>query len=112
MPTTTDLATRVLKRLGVVDPDENPTATEAADVVEIMQAVYEELKELGHIDWTLTDIPTRYQQAFVDVIGGEVAANFGVDGDVVQFRAERGRKRIYALNERKVDPRSSPVVDF
>ena len=112
MPTTTELATRVLKRLGVLDPSENQTAQESADVVAVMNSVYDSMKERGHINWTLTEIPTRYQDAFINVVAARCANDFGVMDDRILLLAQAGEKEIYALNERRIDNRSSPAVDF
>lgn len=112
MPTKTELAERVLKRLGVLDPDESPTAKEAQDVIEVMDSVYESMKERGQVMWTLTEIPTRYQDALINVIAGRVAPDFGLLTSAVAALAEDGKREIYALNERAEDTRNSPVVDF
>ena len=112
MPTTTDLAVRIMKRAGILDPAENPTAAEAADVVAIMESKYDAMKELGHIFWTLTEIPTMYQDAFISMVAGTVAAEFRTLTPEIAAMAQTGERTIYALNERKQDPRESPVVDY
>jgi len=112
MPTTTDLAVRVMKRAGILDPHENPTANESEDVVAMMEGKYAEMKELGLVDWTLTDIPTRSQEAFISVIAGHVAVEFGRLTPELADLAARGERTLYKLIERKEDGRNSPVVDY
>lgn len=112
MPTKTELAERVLKRIGMLDPSESPTAQEATDVIAVMDSVYESMKERGHILWTLTDIPTRYQDAFLNVVAFRIAPDFGLLKPELAELAARGEREIYALNERKIDGRNAPVVDF
>ena len=112
MPTTTELATRALKRAGVLDPAESPTAQEATDVIAVMQSVYDSMKERGHIQWTLTDIPARYQDPFINIVAMRIAADFGVLSDTLVALGRSGEREIYALNERRIDGRGTPVVDF
>lgn len=112
MPTTTELATRIMKRARILDESESPTASEAEDVIAIMQGKYEEMKELGHVHWTLTEIPTRYQEAFISVVAVPVSAEFGVLTAEMAALGDAGMRTIYALNERREDTRNTPVVDF
>lgn len=112
MPTKTELAERVLKRIGMLDPSESPTAQEAQDVIAVMDSVYESMKERGHVLWTLTEIPTRYQDSFINVVAGRAAPGFGLLTPELAAFAAGGLREIYALNERKIDGRNAPVVDF
>lgn len=112
MPTKAQLAERVLKRIGMLDPSESPTAQESQDVIAIMDSVYESMKERGHILWTLTEIPTRYQDAFINVVAFRVAPDFGLLKPELEALAARGEREIYALNERRIDGRNAPVVDY
>lgn len=102
----------MLKKINILDPSESPTAQENDDVVDVMNSVYDELKELGHINWTLTGIPTRYQEPFIELVSWHVSPQFGVPR-VDYPRGQRpGERSIFALNERKLDPRASRVVDY
>lgn len=112
MPTTTELATRVLKRARVLDPNESPTAQEAADVIAVMQSFYDSMKERGHIQWTLTNIPAMYQDPFINVVAMKIAPDFGVLTTELVALGQAGMREIFALNERKIDGRTTPVVDF
>jgi hypothetical protein len=44
-----------MRRIGALDPTENQTAAEDADVLLVMNSVYASLKERGHIEWVLVD---------------------------------------------------------
>lgn len=112
MPTTVELATRVLRRLGALDADESPQQQDAQAVELVMDSVYESLKERGHIEWTLTEIPTRFQDAFINVVADRCAPDFGASTPETQGRAQIGLREIYALTQKKEDPRSNPPRDF
>ena len=112
MPTTTELATRVLKRIGVLDPSENQTAQESADVIAVMNSVYRSLKERGHIEWVLTSIPTMYQEPFITYVGYYVAPHFGVQGVIDVMTRNEALREMNSLAQVKTDPRAKPVVDF
>lgn len=112
MPTRAELVTRIMRRIGALDIAENQTAQETTAVGEVMDSVYDELKELGSIDWDLLSIPTRYQDAFVNVVAAKVAADFGLDSADIQSRGIDSMRRIYSMTTRRVDPRTSPAVDY
>lgn len=112
MPTTTELSVRVAKRLGIIDPSESLTAAEADDITAVMNSVYDSMKERGHINWTLTSIPTMYQDAFINVVAYRVASDFGALTQDVVMRGQQGEREIYALNARSDDPRQTPPVDY
>jgi hypothetical protein len=101
-----------MRRLGALDIAENQTAQETASVGEVMDGVYDEMKELGDIDWDLTSIPTRYQDPFINVVGSRIAADFGLDSADIQSRGIDSMRRIYSMTTRRVDPRTSPAVDY
>lgn len=112
MPTTTQLAKKVLVRAKVLDPSENQTAADNAHVVEVMQSVYDSMKERGRIHWTLADIPSMYQDAFVTIVAFRIANDFGVMTAELAQMAQMAALEIDALNERSVDGRETPAVDF
>jgi hypothetical protein len=101
-----------MKRAKALDPTENPTAAEAADVVAIMESVYSSMKERGRIFWTLTEIPTAYQDPFISIVAKRIAPDFGLLTPELLTLAAEAEREIDALNERRVDVRSSPVVDY
>ena len=111
MPTTTELASKILKKIGVLDPDESPTAQEGQDTIDIMQSVYDGLKELGNINWPLTSIPSMFEDPFIVFVGWHVQVNFGIE-TISGARAQKAQRDIDALSSNKEDPRLNPVVDF
>ena len=102
----------MLKKLNILDPSENPTAQENDDVVEVMNSVYDEFKELGHINWTLTSIPTRYQEPFIELVAWHVSPQFGIPRAEAPRGYRPGERSIFALNQRRMDTRTNPVTDF
>ena len=112
MPTTTELAKRVMKRAGKLDPTQSPTAAEAADIVAVMNSVYESYKERGMVNWTLTEIPVMYQDAFINIVALRIGADFGgVTQEMIEL-SRIGMREIEALSERKIDPRETSPVDY
>ena len=114
MPTKTQLSTRILKRIGVLDPSENPTAQEDTDVQAIMDSIYETEKELGRFEWTLTSIPTRHQEWFIIYVGWFVQPHFGVaaSNPVTPDAFLQAQRKLSALSMNVDDDRSNPVVDY
>ena len=112
MPTAAQLAERIAKRAKILDPNESLTSQENDDVVAILNSVYESMKERGHIRWTLTEIPTRYQDAFISVVARRVASDFGTLDQGIMEMAMSGEREIYALNEMRSDKRETDVTDF
>lgn len=113
MPTKTELAQRVMRRIGALDPSENQTAAEDADVQLVMDSVYSSLKERGQIEWVLTDIPVRFQDAFINVVADRVAPDFGMSTQETQLRGQIGLKELFALAAIAPDTRATdPVVDY
>jgi len=112
MPTKTELATRVLRRMGALDADESPQQQDAQAVEAVMDSVYSSLKERRLIEWTLTEIPTRFQDAFINVVADRSAPDFGLSTPETQGRAQMGLREIYALTQKKDDPRKNPPRDF
>lgn len=114
MPTKTALATRILKRIGVLDPSESPTGQEDTDVQAIMDSIYETEKELGRFEWTLTAIPTRYQEPFITYVGWFVQPHFGVaaTNPVSPDDFRLANRMLSALNEKKTDNRANTPRDY
>ena len=111
MPTKTDLATRIMRRIGALDTSENPTAQEANDVIEVMDSLFETEQELGRLAFAITSMPTRYQEWWVVYVGFHVQSHFGlqtISGDEFVF----ADKKLKALDARVPDGRESRVVDY
>lgn len=114
MPTTTELNTRILKRIGVLDPSENQTAQEDADCLAVLNSIYDGMKEKGYIHWTLTSIPTMFQEPFITYVGYHVQPHFGVSASnpVDPQTASRALREIIALSTVKSDNRARPSVNY
>ena len=112
MPTRTELASRVMVRMGVLDAGENPTPKEANDVIDVMNSVYLSLKERGRIHWSLDAIPTQFIDPFINVVADRASPDFGINDATLNQRAQLGLKEIFALSARDYDGRADEVVDF
>jgi hypothetical protein len=81
-------------------------------VVAIMQSTYASLKERGLLRWTLIEIPTHYEEPFITIVAYKAANDFGgLTTELVELHGTAMRE-LFALNERKADPRTSRVVDY
>lgn len=112
MPTKTELAQRAMRRIGALDPSENQTAAEDADVQLVMDSVYASLKERGHIEWVLTDIPVRFQDPFINVVADRISGDFGMSTPETQARGQLGLKELFALSAIAPDTRATDPVDY
>jgi len=111
MPTKTEIATRIMRRIAALDTAENPTAQEANDVIAVMDGAFETEKELGRFPFLITDMPTRYQEWFVVYAGWFVQPHFGlqtISPDEFIF----ADKKLKALDASVPDTRRTPVVDY
>ena len=112
MPTPTELAERVMKRLGILDADESPEAKEAQDIVKTMHSAHASMLDLGLIDWPLDDVPVRCQDAWVNYMAGKVSADFGASSQEVFARGAAAERELIALSSQPSDPRDIPVTDY
>lgn len=112
MATKAEYARRVMQRLGVLDPDENPTQQEQADIVSIMDSVHEYLKEKAVLVDAIPDMPARYEEPFVDLIAWHVSPNFGIQRRQAPAGFRPGERELYSLSTARYDPQSNPYTDF
>lgn len=112
MPTPTDLAVRVMKRLGLLDPDENPEAKEAQDIVKTMRSAHASMLDMGLIDWPLDAIPMRCEDAWVNYMAARVSPDFGASTPEVLARGDMAETELVALSQQPDDPRDIPVTDY
>ncbi|WP_417216596.1 hypothetical protein [Alcanivorax sp.] len=123
MATLTDIAARVMKRLGLLDPDENPQAGEAKDVITIMESAHASLLDRGLIDWPFrgagtgaindpSAIPMRCQQAWINYAAWQCSADFGATSQEVASRGQEGYRELIALSQQPHDSRDIPVTDY
>ena len=123
MATLTDIAARVMKRLGLLDPDENPEHKEARDIIAIMESAHASLLDRGLIDWPFrgtgnggisdpSGIPVRCEQAWINYAAWQCSADFGATSQEVASRGQEGYRELIALSEQPFDDRDIPVTDF
>lgn len=123
MPTLTDIAGRVMKRLGLLDPDENPEHKEAKDIIAIMESSHASLLDRGLIDWpfrgvgtgAISDpsaIPQRCEQAWINYAAWQCSADFGATSQEVASRGQEGYRELIALSQQPFDDRDIPVTDY
>lgn len=71
------LATRILRKIKVCDPQDAPDADDLAVALENLQAAHFALRAEGLVRWTLADVPNEVQEAYV-LCGASLAAeDFG-----------------------------------
>lgn len=123
MATLTDIAARVMKRLGLLDPDENPQAGEAKDIIAIMESAHASLLDRGLIDWPFrgtgtgaindpSAIPMRCELAWIDYAAWQCSSDFGATTQEVASRGLEGFRELIALSQQPFDDRDIPVTDF
>lgn len=123
MATLTDLATRVMKRLGLLDPDENPQAGDAKDIVTIMRSAHASMLDRGLIDWPLVSagtgslldtsaVPVRCEQAWINYVAWQCSGDFGATTQEVASRGQEGYRELIALSQQPIDNRDIPVTDY
>lgn len=108
----TDTAARVMKRLGLLDPDENPEHKEAQDIIRIMRGAHASLMDRQLIDWPLEDIPLRCEDAWINYAAWKVSGDFAATTQEVAARGEAGYRELIALSAQPSDPRDIPVTDY
>ena len=111
MPTKTEIAAKVLKKINALDVDESPTAKDAEITEAIVQSVYDKLKELGKIHWPLTDLPSHSEDAFIVYAGWHVQPDYGLN-TIDIGRAASAERDLAALSANRYDTRNEPLVDF
>lgn len=123
MPTLTDIAGRVMKRLGLLDPDENPEHKEAKDIIAIMESAHASLLDRGLIDWpfrgegtgSISDpslVPARCEDAWINYAAWKCSADFGATSQEVASRGQEGYRELIALSQQPFDDRDIPVTDY
>lgn len=108
----TDVATRVMKRLGLLDPDENPSAREAQDIIATMRSSHASMLDRGLIDWPLESIPQRCEQAWINYAAWQCSSDFGATSQEVAVRGKEGYRELIALSAQPFDDRDIPVTDY
>lgn len=95
--TTTELAERVLKRLGVVAANATPKARDSNDVITYYEAEWEFLRRRDLAFWSKTSIDDRVFNSLVDYLAGKMATDYGLERPDLQ---ESGYRELLILAER------------
>jgi hypothetical protein len=79
MKTESDLATAVLRELGVVDADETPDSSDSTLVIDVYRSKWEEIASHGNelVYWSRSSIPLPVFLIVRDLIMNEVRGTFG-----------------------------------
>lgn len=81
MATKTELAQRLLRKLGVVGAGQTATADDALIAEEKIVAVHDALVSMNRARWTLADVPAYAAEAYVLMASVLAAPDFGVPAD-------------------------------
>lgn len=71
------LATRILRKIKVADPQDAADPDDLAVALEKLQAAHFALRAEGLVRWTLADIPPEVQEAYVMCAAALAAEDFG-----------------------------------
>lgn len=74
MATQNELATRILHKLLVLDPQETASAADLQKALEKLRAAHYTLRGQGLVRWTLADIPPEVEEGYV-LCGAALAAD-------------------------------------
>lgn len=74
-----ELATAVMRKLGMIDMNKQPTAVEQAGIIEIYHDKFEELAAEDLVYWPVTEIPRAVFGAITRIVGAEFATVLGKD---------------------------------
>jgi hypothetical protein len=83
-----ELATAVMRKLGMIDPNKQPTAAEQSMILDLYYDKMEELRGKDLVYWTETAIPRAVFGAMVRIVAEEFAPALG--GDVPTEQDENG----------------------
>lgn len=91
-----------LIEIGILDPNESPSAEDYEATDAIVQQRMEGLYEEGLIPFDLDgNIPARFMRPLVKVISGELVAAYGVQSraELLLMRATEGVRELWALRD-------------
>lgn len=77
--TTSDLATAVMRKLGMIDPNKTPSAAEQSMIIDLYYDKMEELRAKELVYWSESAIPRAVFGAMVRIIAEEFAPALGAD---------------------------------
>lgn len=96
MATATQISTRALRRLGVFDALESPSAMDVAAATEALTAMIASWEGVG-LSGDVLPIDSRFEQAVVAMLAERLAEEYGkTPGPILQRDAKNGRAAIEA----------------
>ncbi len=96
MATTTEIATRALKRLGLVQAGDSPAAVDVADASTALTAMLAAFEADG-LQGDVLPLDARFEQALVAMLAVRLAEEFGATvGPILARDAERGEAQLNA----------------
>lgn len=81
------LATSVMRKLGLIDPNKQPTAVEQAAIIDIYYDKFDELSLENLVYWPLAEIPRGVFGAIVRIVGEEFSTVLGQEIPTEQTEA-------------------------
>ena len=87
MPTKTDLSTRVLQNIKVLQAGETPEAGDQSLVQDRYDDAYYELQERGIAYWPIATIPVQLMAALEQLISARVAIKFMDASEAVYYES-------------------------
>lgn len=94
--TQAQLATSVMRKLGIIDPNKQPTAAEQAVIIDIYLDKIEELFPRDKIYWPVDDIPRAAFGAMVRIVAEEFCTAMGKD---VPFEQDENGSKVSIGNK-------------
>lgn len=76
--TKADIATRVLRRIGVLALGQTASSEDSTLVEERVDSAHDELRKAGLAPFALATVPTWAQPGLIDYVAADVAPEFGV----------------------------------
>lgn len=94
MATQSDLVTRVLRRLHVLEAGEVPSSEDDAAVDDIITDLYAELEENGLAYFELSDIPAAVMPGLIRMVASDCAPEFNVESQMTMAWRAQGERMI------------------
>lgn len=110
----TELATQVLKELGIVSVGQTASAEDIKKITDVWTSIYKQLRRAGLAPWTQTAIDEEFQLPVAKYVAGQVASAFGFSGRRLAEHHATGDRGWIEIQE-CADPgasRSKPKIKF
>lgn len=108
----TELATQVLKELGVLGVGQTASAVDLKKVTDIYPSVYAQLRRMKVAPWTSSAIAEEAQLPLAKYLAGQVAAAFGFSGARLAEHKQTGMEGWIELQECAAAPKHAKPPKF